>query len=1150
MLLQPRFDDDRPQLSESDAERTEQDINKGSARLLQVDARHGLYTLGHSDTLGSRAVGEHLDPSSPWFDGTLEFAPIEPNRPINRHSYAYAYLQRRYSQSKRVGGKSESEDALQAKANHAMSRRRAKKKGKKAIAKIEEDDSDTENSEGERREDGGGGVEGNSRSNEAEAAKSVLEVERTERRRRRRERREQREKEMAADGSSAYKPYVSMPHKPSRGRMPLEWIQQYDTTIHDKTEYRRHCHHALPMWGHLAHDRTQRRLHERGGDTGDEMKNKIVGPRLRGLYRAADNAAAQLTLAQDQHNNALDKLQRSVQHAAEPLLLAAASTAARPGAGEGMDFVLEPRASAGGGGPALGRKGSFWGTTAMLEAEAEAEIKRQANAQRKTVVQRKEGRAHDGFDALLKLQEDQAAKLQQQANERREVCLQEVKAQEVKRRQTSLFSATGPLPTGSAGMMAGPMLPHRPTSEDNGSEKAMPFSPRTTEWWGGGVGSDTASSMGVHGIKRHHEKRKEEGREREQEEQHRLRQSSTLQLAGNGMAAASTLPPRQFSPIADVHTEQASGMLQDWPIDEQAGNQQEMQVMDDRELQSRQLHSRELRSRQRTPRSPQSRPTVLLSLATIQTFSADEMEGMLDGEQLGTEIMPMVAVTATATASGLMLETSTNTNEAAALTSQSVNLPMATYRSAMARPASRDERGGAGGGKTNGQASNSSTFSGAHRMRSNMILQQKHQASWYGNNKNSVKEAAELHQKAVLGEERRRVEEAEAKSEALATARSEQQDMKRKEKAEEVRREQVQMLHEEVRRRKAERELREKELVGGVTKRRQTMIMRERDMAREEEERQRLESREKVRLVREGRIRREAEERARLEAETQAKNDTEKEAMQCREEDAKRRTEEEMRAAAIDKAKNEMAKAAAAHADSISAKVRWEVERRKLKEEEAKARAEEEQRWKEAEEEELRRMAEREGRRIAAEQAQKRMDKEAKARAAEVKKREEKEQERRRAAKKAKGDADEKAKEAAEEYQIREEEKKTFRKVQEQAREEAEAEETARATQEAEEAEWHEVARGAFEKSVSKLQALVRARAARLIIVKELARQQGRCLALPGTVQGRSGYYEMWYEQLQVAKITRFEVDESGAWIADGGPWTRKQWADQKEGDP
>jgi hypothetical protein len=57
--------------------------------------------------------------------------------------------------------------------------------------------------------------------------------------------------------------------------------------------------------------------------------------------------------------------------------------------------------------------------------------------------------------------------------------------------------------------------------------------------------------------------------------------------------------------------------------------------------------------------------------------------------------------------------------------------------------------------------------------------------------------------------------------------------------------------------------------------------------------------------------------------------------------------------------------------------------------------------------------------------------------------------------------------------------------------------------------------------------------------VREIGQETGTCLAMPGTEQGHSGYYEMWwndYEQSTV--VAKFEVDEGdGSWTLVGGAW-------------
>merc|ERR1719473_866356 len=52
-------------------------------------------------------------------------------------------------------------------------------------------------------------------------------------------------------------------------------------------------------------------------------------------------------------------------------------------------------------------------------------------------------------------------------------------------------------------------------------------------------------------------------------------------------------------------------------------------------------------------------------------------------------------------------------------------------------------------------------------------------------------------------------------------------------------------------------------------------------------------------------------------------------------------------------------------------------------------------------------------------------------------------------------------------------------------------------------------------RAVVRVQAMVRARVQRVIQVRAMCAQTGSALAMPGTVQGRSGYYETWIDAQQ-----------------------------------
>ena len=63
-------------------------------------------------------------------------------------------------------------------------------------------------------------------------------------------------------------------------------------------------------------------------------------------------------------------------------------------------------------------------------------------------------------------------------------------------------------------------------------------------------------------------------------------------------------------------------------------------------------------------------------------------------------------------------------------------------------------------------------------------------------------------------------------------------------------------------------------------------------------------------------------------------------------------------------------------------------------------------------------------------------------------------------------------------------------------------------------------------------------------------------LALPGTVNGRAGLYEVWDQKLERVMVYQFDVfapapaaeeeeeqqQQAGEWALVGGPWTRRVW--------
>jgi hypothetical protein len=79
---------------------------------------------------------------------------------------------------------------------------------------------------------------------------------------------------------------------------------------------------------------------------------------------------------------------------------------------------------------------------------------------------------------------------------------------------------------------------------------------------------------------------------------------------------------------------------------------------------------------------------------------------------------------------------------------------------------------------------------------------------------------------------------------------------------------------------------------------------------------------------------------------------------------------------------------------------------------------------------------------------------------------------------------------------------------------------------------------------VGKMQAMVRSRLARARVV-QLMSTKGGCAAMPGTVQGRSGFYE--YMQGMDARIAQFGVTETGGWKLLEGPWSRAEWAERRD---
>jgi hypothetical protein len=81
---------------------------------------------------------------------------------------------------------------------------------------------------------------------------------------------------------------------------------------------------------------------------------------------------------------------------------------------------------------------------------------------------------------------------------------------------------------------------------------------------------------------------------------------------------------------------------------------------------------------------------------------------------------------------------------------------------------------------------------------------------------------------------------------------------------------------------------------------------------------------------------------------------------------------------------------------------------------------------------------------------------------------------------------------------------------------------------------------GVSNRAAIKIQALVRARRDRLRLVKEISEQNNSALARPGTVQGKSGYYEIWQPSKKRSVIARFDVDEEGDWKLVEGPFAKR----------
>jgi hypothetical protein len=87
-------------------------------------------------------------------------------------------------------------------------------------------------------------------------------------------------------------------------------------------------------------------------------------------------------------------------------------------------------------------------------------------------------------------------------------------------------------------------------------------------------------------------------------------------------------------------------------------------------------------------------------------------------------------------------------------------------------------------------------------------------------------------------------------------------------------------------------------------------------------------------------------------------------------------------------------------------------------------------------------------------------------------------------------------------------------------------------------------ATGAQLRLLLRLQARVRAWTARRRIAKDLSIRYQAALALPGTVQGRSGFYEGWSKDVGCLLVSQFEVADGGrAWNRVAGPWNIREWS-------
>jgi ankyrin repeat protein len=74
-----------------------------------------------------------------------------------------------------------------------------------------------------------------------------------------------------------------------------------------------------------------------------------------------------------------------------------------------------------------------------------------------------------------------------------------------------------------------------------------------------------------------------------------------------------------------------------------------------------------------------------------------------------------------------------------------------------------------------------------------------------------------------------------------------------------------------------------------------------------------------------------------------------------------------------------------------------------------------------------------------------------------------------------------------------------------------------------------------------RIQALVRARLVRVRHVRAICERTGSALAMPGTIPGSSGCYEMYDKENNQTAVAEFVV-AGGEWEMVGGPWSRRVW--------